>query len=70
MNKKDKMTAGLLAIFLGGFGVHKFYLGKTGLGILYIVFCCTGVPQIIGLIEGILYLSATEEEFQAKYVNQ
>ena len=67
---KSKVAAGLFAILLGSLGVHKFYLGKIGLGILYLVFCWTGVPGIIGLIEGILYLTKTDEEFQSKYVTQ
>jgi TM2 domain-containing membrane protein YozV len=65
---KNKMTAALLAIFLGGWGVHKFYLGKTGKGILYLVFCWTLIPALIGFIEGILYLTASDEDFQSKYV--
>jgi TM2 domain-containing membrane protein YozV len=65
---KSKTTAGILAIILGGLGVHKFYLGKIGMGILYLVFCWTTIPALIGLIEGILYLTKTEEEFQRKYV--
>lgn len=44
------LTAGLLAIFLGGIGVHKFYLGKQGEGIFYVVFCWTLIPLIIGVI--------------------
>jgi len=67
---KSKVTAGIFGILLGGLGIHKFYLGKIGMGVLYIVFCWTGIPSIIGLIEGILYLTATDEEFQAKYVNK
>lgn len=66
---KSKATAGILAILLGSLGAHKFYLGKIGLGVVYILFCWTGIPGIIGLIEGILYLTKTEEEFQSKYVN-
>jgi hypothetical protein len=46
----------LLAIFLGGLGVHKFYRKKTGLGVLYLVFCWTGIPSVIGFIEGIVAL--------------
>ncbi|MDD4983729.1 MAG: TM2 domain-containing protein [Candidatus ainarchaeum sp.] len=65
--KKDKLTAGLLAIFLGGFGVHKFYLNRVGLGILYLVFCWTFIPAIVGFIEGILYLISTDDEFQKYY---
>ena len=65
---KSKVTAGILAILLGGFGVHKFYLGKVGMGILYLIFCWTGIPGIVGLIEGIIYLTCSDAEFQAKYV--
>ncbi|MDE6275148.1 MAG: TM2 domain-containing protein [Clostridia bacterium] len=64
---KSKVVAGILAILLGGIGVHKFYLGKIGMGILYLVFCWTGIPSIIGLIEGIMYLVADDDTFQAKY---
>lgn len=64
---KSKTAAGLLAIFLGGLGVHKFYLGKPLMGILYLLFCWTGVPAVVGLIEGIIYLCKTDEEFAAKY---
>lgn len=65
--KKDKTTAGILAILLGGIGVHKFYLGEIGLGILYLCFSWTLVPSIIGFIEGIIYLTKSDEEFEAKY---
>ena len=67
---KSKITAGILAILLGGFGVHKFYLGKVGMGILYLVFCWTGIPGIVGLIEGIIYLTCSDAEFQTKYVTK
>lgn len=66
---KDRVTAGILGILLGGIGAHKFYLGETGLGILYLCFFWTAIPALVGLIEGIIYLSKTDEEFQAKYVN-
>ncbi len=48
---KDEVVGVLLALFLGGLGAHKFYMGETGLGILYLVFFWTGIPAIIGLIE-------------------
>ncbi|WP_064468002.1 TM2 domain-containing protein [Lederbergia galactosidilytica] len=51
---KNKVVAGLLGIFLGGFGVHKFYLGQIGLGVVYLLFCWTTIPGIIGFIEGII----------------
>ena len=66
--RKDRVTAGVLAILLGTFGVHKFYLGQTGLGVLYLCFFWTGIPSIIGLIEGILYLAKTDEEFDSQHV--
>lgn len=64
---KDKVAAGVLGILLGGLGIHKFYLGQPGMGILYILFCWTSIPSIIGLIEGILYLTSSNEDFNRKY---
>jgi TM2 domain-containing membrane protein YozV len=69
-SSKDRATAGILAILLGWIGAHKFYLGETGLGILYLCFFWTGIPAIVGLIEGIIYLTKTDEEFQRQYVNE
>lgn len=56
--RRSKLVAGLLGIFLGGFGVHRFYLGYTGIGIAQIVvtLATCGVGAIWGLIEGILIL--------------
>lgn len=65
-----KVTAGLLAILLGGIGAHKFYLGDTGMGILYLCFFWTGIPAIAGLIEGILYLTKSDEEFFRQYMQK
>ncbi len=64
---KSRTTAALLAIFLGGLGAHKFYLGKTLLGIVYLVFVWTCIPAIIGGIEGILFLLSSDTEFNRKY---
>lgn len=63
---KNKTAAGLFGIFLGGLGVHKFYMGKVGMGILYLLFCWTFIPALIGLIEGIIYLCESDEEFARK----
>ena len=63
---RSKMAAGILAILLGDLGVHKFYMGKIGMGILYLVFCWTGVPAIIGLVEGIIYLTSSRYDFEMK----
>lgn len=70
-NKKDKTVTGLLAIFLGYLGIQYFYLGKTSAGIWSIVIslCSCGIWSIITLIQGILMLTMTEEDFNAKYVD-
>jgi TM2 domain-containing membrane protein YozV len=64
---KSKVTAGVLGILLGGLGIHKFYMGKPGQGILYILFVWTWIPAIVGLIEGIWYLVMSEEDWQRKF---
>ena len=67
---EKKVVAGILGILLGGFGIHKFYLGYTKEGIIQIVitFCTCGVGSILGLIEGIIYLTKSDEDFVATYV--
>ncbi len=74
-----KLAAGLTGIFLGAFGVHKFILGYTKAGIIMLVVSLAGgvvtcgiasfVMGVIGLIEGILYLTKTNEEFQVTYID-
>ncbi len=64
---KNKVVAGLLALFLGGIGVHKFYLGKGIQGILYLVFCWTFIPAIFGFVEGLNYLLMSEKTFFQRY---
>ncbi len=66
-NGKSKLAAGLFALFLGGLGIHKFYLGRIGWGIVYLVFCWTCIPAIIGIIEGILLLTMSQSDFNRKY---
>jgi TM2 domain-containing membrane protein YozV len=58
---KSKMAAGLLGIFLGAWGVHRFYLGHVGIGIaqIAVTICTCGFGGIWGLIEGILVLTGT-----------
>lgn len=58
----NKIAYAVLAIFLGSFGVHKFYSGKTGLGILYLLFCWSTILGIIGFIEGIFALFKPADE--------
>ena len=70
-----KIAAGVLGILLGGLGIHKFILGYTQAGVIMlaisVVTCGFGYPimYIIGLIEGIIYLTKSDEEFVATYVN-
>ena len=82
-SSKNKVAAGLLAIFLGGLGIHKFYLGFTGPGLVYLLINTVGfaitwallcIPNMIlgmmALIEGIIYLTRSDEEFEQLYVVQ
>lgn len=71
---KQKIVAGILAILFGALGIHKFYLGYNKEGIILLVvslLSCgmlAAIASIIGLIEGIMYLTKTDEEFYATYV--
>ena len=80
---KSKVVAGLLAIFLGSLGIHKFYLGYTVPGIIFLIASILGVGAveeeesfailpvavlIISLIEGIIYLTRSNEDFERTYV--
>lgn len=65
MNKR--VLAAVLAIVFGGLGVHKFYLGKMVWGIVYLLLCWTGIPTIVGFVEGLIYLCTSDKEFEKKY---
>lgn len=64
---KSRMAAILLALFLGGIGMHKFYLGRPGQGLLYLIFCWTFIPSVVALIEAIVYILSSDEAFHHKY---
>lgn len=68
---KDKSNAALLALFLGPIGAHKFYLGRTGLGILYLVLTCTimlaWIPAIAGFIDFVILALMDKDEFNRRY---
>ncbi len=64
---KNKTIAAVLAFTFGIFGVHRFYLGQTGRGMLYALFFWTGIPALIGLIDAILFLAMDNDEFDHKY---
>jgi TM2 domain-containing membrane protein YozV len=65
--EKNRMTAAALAFLFGGFGAHKFYLGKGGQGVLYLLFFWTLIPSFIAFIECISYLCSSDEVFARKY---
>lgn len=66
---EKKLGAGLLGILIGGLGVHKFYLGYTKEGIIQILlFFLCGLGALIGLIEGIIYLTKSDEDFVNTYI--
>lgn len=66
---KNRTMAAVLALCLGGAGAHKFYLGQTKTGLLYILFIWTFVPLLLGIYEGVKYVRMSDEEFQQKYLN-
>ena len=74
MATKSKVVAGVLGILLGALGIHKFYLGNVGAGIIHLVLTLlvitAPISSIVGLIEGILYLTKSDEDFHNTYVVQ
>lgn len=75
--EKNKVVAGVLAILLGPLGIHKFYLGNTQAGIIMLAVSVVGLfalglgptaMWIVGLIEGIIYLTKSDAAFQQEYV--
>lgn len=67
---KSKTTAGVLALLLGAWGIHKFYLGYYGTGVIMILICflTCGMSYILAIIEGIIYLSMSNQDFYLTYV--
>lgn len=68
--ESKRVLAGVLGIVLGGFGVHKFILGFPIAGVIQIAvtFLTCGIGSFIGLIEGIIYLTKSDEQFYQEYV--
>lgn len=64
---KNRTSAALLALFLGGIGLHKFYLGNWVWGVIYLLFCWTFIPAIIGFFEAIGFFMMSDDAFAQKY---
>jgi len=82
MEPRNKIVAGILAIFLGTLGVHAFYIGNTKMGVIMLLGTIISFPLmlvvigiltssaivLLALVQGILYLVASDSEFHNKYV--
>ena len=72
---KSRGIAGLLALLMGAFGLHYFYIGKTNAGILFLLLSlltCGAlgiVTQIISIIQAVLFFTCTQQEFEQRWVN-
>ena len=64
---KDRLIATLLALLLGSFGVHRFYLGNIALGVVYLLFFWTGIPGFIAWLEAIYFLTRSNEDWARTY---
>jgi len=64
---KDKNVAGILALFFGWIGIHRFYLGQVGLGILYALLFWSGISAVLGIIDAIVFFSMDKDAFDIKY---
>ncbi|MBJ3777838.1 TM2 domain-containing protein [Acuticoccus mangrovi] len=65
--RRNRVIAAILAFLFGSFGAHRFYLGQIGMGLLYLVFFWTVIPGIIAIVEGIIYLTMSDERFAERY---
>ncbi len=72
---KSRGIAGLLAILMGWCGLHYFYIGKTNAGVLFLLIAVLScgifatITTIVSIIQGVLFFTSTQEEFEFKWVN-
>lgn len=64
---KSRSVAILLALFLGGIGIHRFYLNQPGRGFLYLIFCWTFIPLFIALFDALIWLVNSDQTFDSVY---
>lgn len=67
---KSRPITVLLALLLGNFGVHRFYLGHIAWGLAYLLFFWTGIPGFIAWLEALYFLTRSNEEWAQKYGGQ
>lgn len=67
LHNRNKTVAVLLALLVGTFGIHKFYLGQIGAGVVYLLFFWTGIPSLVAFIEGLVYLTKSDQAFDFEY---
>lgn len=66
-SSKNRITAALFALLLGGIGAHKFYLGNVLLGLLYLLFSWTFIPLVVSFIEALILFSQSDEDFARRH---
>lgn len=67
IRQKDKTIAIVLALFLGGFGAHKFYLDRPGIGVMYALFFWTLIPAFVAFVDIIVLLMMDRKRFDQEY---
>ena len=67
---RNRHTAGLLGVFLGFTGAHHFYLGSNAAGLLTLATTCCGVGIVLGMVEGVMLLVMSDDEFDEKYIRR
>ena len=65
--RKSRGVAAFTAFFLGSLGIHRFYLGNNLAGLVYLIFCWTGIPTLAGWFEGIRFALMDDLEFDSRY---
>ncbi|MBF0162119.1 MAG: TM2 domain-containing protein [Magnetococcales bacterium] len=67
--RKGQTVATVLCLFLGGMGGHRFYLGPTWVGVVYLLLCWTGIPSLVAMVETFIIAFTSQENWARKYNN-
>jgi TM2 domain-containing membrane protein YozV len=68
-SSKSRTTTAIIALLLGGIGIHYFYLGKPIAGLLFLVLCWTYIPALIAFVQAIMMFTMSDAQFYEKYAN-